>query len=696
MKILFDTEHYLLYVIVCLIIAAGITGIVYYRNKETVELGKWQTGLLLFLRFSSVFLLSVLLLSPLVKTIKRFVYAPKVIIAFDNSSSILAVNDSTGQKAKANQILTELNAGLREKFSLINYSFGEEAKLTGSLQLNEKKSDYSDLINTVYNNHFNENVGALVVVGDGIYNKGANPLNSIQKLNFPVYTVGLGDTSIVSDSKIAGVRVNRTAISGNQFPLEVDLSFSKPGNRNVSFKIFHGKELIKSRMIKPTGEDYFTTVKMDIPAGEPGLQHYSAILESPPDERNKQNNISQFVINVLEGKERVLILSEGPHPDMGAVKEVLESQHNYDVSLFTSEPYPENFSDFNLVILNQLPSSQNTTGEIINVTAKSKTPLLFFTGGKTYLPQLNQLGLGVEILPQAGSKEEATALLNTGYVAFRYSEELIEMAGKFPPLLVPFAKYDMEPSYKVLFYQGIKNIATTRPLFATGFQGGRKVGFVFGEGIWRWRLYNYYFNESHSQFNELISSFIQYLSLRENEDNFIINYEPTYNETDLIIFNAEVYNESFEPFNEPEVTIQIRDSEGSNYQFTFDRAGEFYRLNAGNWPVGDYSFEAKVKIGEDEYTADGSFSVAPLNIEMAETRANHGLLYQMAVQTGGNFYRNDEINTLVDDIISNSKIHAESYSQASLNEIINLKWAFYLLLFLFALEWFLRKLWGIY
>ncbi|VAW12621.1 hypothetical protein MNBD_BACTEROID01-1268, partial [hydrothermal vent metagenome] len=255
LEILFDTEHHFLYVTACLIVAAGITGIVYYRNKETVELGKWQTGLLLFLRFSSIFFLAVLLLSPLVKTIKRFVYAPEVIIAFDNSSSILAVNDSTGQKAKANQILNELNAGLGGGFSLINYSFGEEAKLTGSLQLNEKKSDYSNLISTVYNNHFNENVGALVIVGDGIYNKGANPLSGIQKLNFPVYTVGLGDTSIVNDSKIVGIRVNRTAFSGNQFPLEVDLSLHNPDNRNVSLKVFNGKKLVKSRMVKPTGED---------------------------------------------------------------------------------------------------------------------------------------------------------------------------------------------------------------------------------------------------------------------------------------------------------------------------------------------------------------------------------------------------------------------------------------------------------
>ena len=97
----------------------------------------------------------------------------------------------------------------------------------------------------------------------------------------------------------------------------------------------------------------------------------------------------------------------------------------------------------------------------------------------------------------------------------------------------------MDSLYKVydLIYQKIKNIETAKPVIATGTMNGIKTGFIFGEGIWRWRLYDYYMNENEAAFNELINQLVQYLSLRENEDNFIIDYNPVYAEIDDIIFN---------------------------------------------------------------------------------------------------------------------------------------------------------------
>ena len=48
------------------------------------------------------------------------------------------------------------------------------------------------MISTIANNHFNENIGALIIAGDGIYNQGKNPVNLTDEINFPVYTVGIG------------------------------------------------------------------------------------------------------------------------------------------------------------------------------------------------------------------------------------------------------------------------------------------------------------------------------------------------------------------------------------------------------------------------------------------------------------------------------------------------------------------------
>src|SRR5690606_18318585 len=105
--------------------------------------------------------------------------------------------------------------------------FGESSKSLDELNFSEKKSDYSEIISTISNQHFNENVGAVIIAGDGIYNQGKNPVNMLSEINFPIYTIGFGDTTEIIDSKLRDIRVNRTSFSGNKFPVEIDVQFSK-------------------------------------------------------------------------------------------------------------------------------------------------------------------------------------------------------------------------------------------------------------------------------------------------------------------------------------------------------------------------------------------------------------------------------------------------------------------------------------
>jgi hypothetical protein len=275
-------------------------------------------------------------------------------------------------------------------------------------------------------------------------------------------------------------------------------------------------------------------------------------------------------------------------------------------------------------------------------------------------------------------------------------KELREMLERFPPLQVPFAETELDPAYSVLFYQNLKNIPTQRPLLALGAINGRKTGVLFGEGIWRWRLYNYSFNESHRQFNGLIVSLAQYLSLRQNDDNFIIDFQPVYYDTDPVILHAEVYNESFEMIHEPEINIRITHENGNVFPFVFDPQENYYRLDAGKLPVGRYHFNATVPIGKNEYTESGSFEILPLQIENMNTKANFNLLFQLSNHTGGDFFYENEISQVTEKILKNDLVKPTTYFQASLTELLNLKWLFLVLLGLAGVEWFLRKFWGIY
>lgn len=696
MKIVFGTENTLLFLLLCLILATGVTLLVYFRSKEIRELSQWQHRVLIALRFLSFFLISMLILAPFIKTLKHKIQSPVIIAAFDNSQSMASSADSVRTMAQLRSFETQIQQELGTQFTVEKYIFGEKVTPEGILTLNDKKSDYSKLIDAVYSNHFNENIGAMILVGDGIYNVGANPVSEVQKLSFPVYTIGMGDTTTVADAAIAELKTNRTAFSGNEFPVELGLKFDKMPNIPVTVNITHGAQEIYSQKIVPAGDDFFTTQGLKIKAETAGLQHYTVEISSPVFEKNKENNIYRFVVNVLESKQKVLILSEGLHPDIGALKNTLELLQNYEVTVASKEPYPSNMSDFNLIILNQMPSGSPAGGQVLAKAIESKVPLLFIVGRQTYLAQLNQYRLGGEIIQQAQNPVESQPVFNPDFNFYKTNDELAELIDRFPPLQAPFAEISLDPSFSILLYQRLNNIKTPRPLLVMGNFNGRKTGFIYGEGIWRWRLYNYWLTENHNHFSELIGSMVQYLSLRENEDNFIISGQPVFYETDPVILRAEVYNESYSPDNSQEVAITFTNLNQENFQFVFEKDGSFYKLDAGKLPAGNYTYDSKIKIGNEEYPESGEFAVLPLNIEKTVTTANHNILYQVSKNTGGEFFTPEEAGRLIEKIKENNRIKPISYTEAAINELMNLKWLFFVLLFLASMEWFLRKFWGIY
>lgn len=692
----FGTKYWFIILLVITLATVGIVLLLYYKNKENRELEKYQVRILGILRFLSFFTIAFLLLTPFIRNLNKITKNPIIVTAWDNSGSIVSTEDSSKIANQISQVRDAINSDLEDTYSVIEYSFGESTNGVENLDFSEKKSNYGEIITSIANNHFNENIGAVIIAGDGIYNQGKNPLNVINEVNFPIYTIGFGDTTKVVDSRIQNIQVNRTSFSGNRFPVEIDVQFSKLKGKTLKLSVSQKDDELASLIVTPPNENYFFTTEFILKSGNPGLKHFNVKIETVQSERNTKNNSTGFVINVLENKQKILILSNGPHPDIGAIKNTLELQKTYDVSVFTEEPFPSNLSEYNLLVLNQLPSSGKSVAEIIKNADENRLPILFIVGNKTFIPQLNILSQGVTIKPLAGSGEEAQAIINSTYATFKLSDDFKELLPKFPPLQVHFADYNLEPEFTPLFYQKIINIETSKPLIATGNLNGRKTGFIFGEGIWRWRLYDYYMNQSQARFNELINQLIQYLALRENEDNFILDFKPVYAEIDDVILTAEVYNDAFERITSEEVNIEILNSDGDEFNFTFDVQGEKYYLNSGKLPTGDYTFSADVTIGNETFNETGSFTIIPVNLENVVTRANHNLLFQIAAQSGGKFYLPNGIDQLISDLKNNKQLKPSSYFQEMVNELLNLRWLFFVFLALLSVEWFLRKYWGIY
>ncbi|MGZ4034571.1 MAG: hypothetical protein ACXVP4_06870, partial [Bacteroidia bacterium] len=183
MNIIFEYPSW--FILFCLFTGAAYSFILYRKDKKLSETPVWLVRIMAVFRFLVVTILALLLLSPLLKTINRTVEKPVIIIAQDNSESIAVGKDSAFYHTEYKQKLQNLINKLGDKYEVRSYTFADKIKelgTTDSLKFNEKQTDISAFFDEVETRYSNRNVGAVIIATDGLYNKGANPVYSTNKI----------------------------------------------------------------------------------------------------------------------------------------------------------------------------------------------------------------------------------------------------------------------------------------------------------------------------------------------------------------------------------------------------------------------------------------------------------------------------------------------------------------------------------
>ena len=129
------------------------------------------------------------------------------------------------------------------------------------------------------------------------------------------------------------------------------------------------------------------------------------------------------------------------------------------------------------------------------------------------------------------------------------------------------------------------------------------------------------------------------------------------------------------------------------WQFMYP-TGKSYNLNVGTFPIGDYSFIAKVE--GTAHKKEGTFSIIPFQAEMLETKANHQLLFNLSFQSGGKMFFPNQIEELIKEITNSNNNKTIVHIKEKVQEMINIQWILFTLLLLICTEWFIRKYNGLY
>lgn len=678
------------YVLLCLLIAFIITGILYYKNGT--DMSKRLLWGLSMLRFTAVFLIASLLLSPILKSTKERVEMPIIVVAHDNSKSVALGKDSLFVKRELNKRLDEMKKSLEEVAMIEEYTFGSEVKQSNVIDFKEKKSDYASLISEVKDIYYNRNIAAVVVVGDGISNAGNNPLYVSDDLPFSIHSIALGDTIIKRDVSISKVTSNDITYKGNKFPLEVIIESKLLKGKKGDIRISNNGKILETRGIAIDADDYYSVQTFNIDAANVGIQRYDISVTTFEEEQNISNNHRVVYINVLEEKQNIAIIASTVHPDVGALNRSLSSNINYAVETFIGTTNVD-LDKFDAVILHQIPDKKGLFNGIINKIKGKDIPTLVIIGSNTSLIDLNKMGIGINIASR-GSLNESLPVFNTLFSAFKVREETQKLIAMFPPLMSPLGNYNIDKKAIIMINQRIGSYATDMPMFMFSEGAESRYGIITGENIWRWRLFCYDKMENFEAFDELMSKTVQYLVTINDKSKFRIKCEKNISIDNDMFFTGELYNDNYELINDVEVFLNLKDDNDGEYNYTMNSTSNGnYTLNVGKLASGVYKYKAKCDVGNKKHEVNGEFIVSNIDLETVNTVANHKLLSRLAEKYNGIVVYPDDINHLVEHIKKQSDLKPVSYTSISYDYITDKWWILVLIITLLSTEWFLRK-WG--
>lgn len=676
------SEQPLYFLLLCPVAGWIYAWLLYRNEKQKGHFSHSLLRLLAVLRFIAVTIITSLLLQLMLKREVNETEKPLLLFAFDNSTSVISANDSSEIKTNFIPALDALQKNLSDKYRIQTLLFGNKVSHGRLPDFTDNETDFSELLNEVNNNFSNSNIGALIISSDGIINRGNAHPAGMMDFNFPVYALALGDTTLKKDVLLKKINHNQVVYLGNKFPVEIVIQAIKLKGKATTVSIYKNGVKKSEQPVTINNDNFIQTFDFILEADQPGVQKYRAVINHLPEEMNPVNNSQDFIVEVIDTREKILLLAEAPHPDVAAIKESIESGQTYEVETALASSFSRPLKPYSLLILHGL---QLTNSSLMNEMNKNQQACLILH------PKANENLPGLTISTAYNKQNETEPVYNKNFTLFNISDGLKNYLKEFPAVKTIFGKYTASSGANILAYQKIGMVETENPLVLLNDNGGRKTGIIACEGIWKWKLRDYSDHGNHDLFNEFILKCVQYLSVKADKSFFRVSGKKIISENDPVELNAEVYNPSYQLITEPDVSVLLTDSAGKQFNFTMSKTGNAYYLNAGLFPPGEYHYKATVKTNNRVFVQNGTITVKAIVAEKTNTVANHALLHELAGRNGGKLFYKNELEKLKQELINNETIKPITYSQKHLSDLIDLKWIFFIIAGLLSIEWFLRK-----
>ena len=694
------------------LILLGAYAVYVYRYTVPV-VNKSKKILLVSLRTFALIILLFAIFEPIVTLAKKVILEPVNLFFVDNSRSI-QIKDGTHREETTEAFLKD--AGGNNLLSGSNlYSFGNQVNKVSNdslfkINFSEGSTNFSEIFREIKEDK--SNISSVVVISDGVITDGTNPLYTAEKLNIPVFTIGVGDTTRHKDIELKNILYNEYIYAQTPTKIEGTILNNGFGNQNTVVSFYENDQLVEQKNIK-LSEDGVQNINFVYTPKSGGEKKLAINISNLKGEFTEANNKKVFYINVLSNKIKVLLISGAPSPDLSFIKNTLMEDKNLSVNSITQigqNNYLEKNNREALIDSSQIlfligfPTAE-TSNEFLNriseaVSNKNK-PFFITLSGNTDFSKLDQLQ---KVLPFVYNKASSgsssgfsevqpniTADESNNPLIQNNAQNNIEAWNNLPPIFQPNGVYKSKPEDEVISTVRINNVPINLPLIVTRRLGSKRSIAVLAKDIWKWKLQTA--DENLNLFDNFLLNSVKWLNTSEKQKQVTIKTsKKLYSSGEDIDFTGQVYDETFNPVSDAEVKVKIN-GEKDTYDLTLNAAGN--GLYEGTLQInkpGNYTYSGEALLDEKSIGTDaGKFNIGEVDIEMINPQMNYEFLNTLANETGGKFFNSsnyDQLFTLLKNI--NKKASKEKTNVSEIRLWSN-EWLMIIAILLFGLEWFIRK-----
>jgi uncharacterized membrane protein len=717
--------------------AAGLAAIIWSRlpAAAAAHISKWRAGAIWLLQSLLIATVLVLLWQPAI-TVAELASQQNVIAVVLDDSRSMAIADSgsdgkTPREAAAQKALEDgVLAGLQKKFQTRLYRLdtrvGQAAALK-DIQPVAPATHLNDGLRQLANDTSDLPIGAIVLLSDGSDNSGDLALETIRALRnrrLPVHTVGFGKEHLAHDVELSDVSVATRALADSRIPATVTFHQRGYAGSKALLLVRDRDKTVGSREITFNSDGATQVETVFFSPGGAGAKNLHFLLGPLPGEENPANNSMARLLGVTDDKRRILYVEGEPRWEYKFIRRaedddkivqvasMLRTTENKIYRQGISDPKelengfpvrPEDLFPYDGIILGSVEAGYFTPlqQELLREFVDRRGGGLLFLGGRFSLSDGGWRGSSlVDLLPTILPNSRNTFHRNPATAE-------LTVAGSDSPItrLMDDPAKNTDRWKKLTYLMDYQDAGTPKPgatVLAELNSGGRKLPLLVTQnygrgrtavmatsGTWRWQMSQPLGDPAHDLFWQQL---LRWLVLDSPGKVVVTAPGQTLMDDGQIQLTADVRDKDYMPVSDAKVSTHLTGPDGLSALVDMTPAADSPGVFHANWTAekpGSYLAEV---------TASGQTENGTLPFERIDGVAenfhieqNRELLEKLASETGGRYWRPDELTRLPNEI---------SYSDAGISvrdikELWNMPVVFLWLLFLISTEWLLRRKWGV-